>query len=37
MGLQPKTSTSEQARSQLAAEVARWRQVVDDAKVPPLD
>jgi tripartite-type tricarboxylate transporter receptor subunit TctC len=37
MGLQPKTSTPEQARAQLAAEVARWRKVVDDAKIPPLD
>jgi tripartite-type tricarboxylate transporter receptor subunit TctC len=37
MGLQPKTSTPEQARAQLAAEVQRWRQVVDAAKIPPLD
>jgi len=37
MGLIAKSSTSEQARSMLSAEIARWRVVVDAAKIPPLD
>ena len=37
MGLIAKSSTSEQARAMLAAEIARWRTVVAAAKIPPLD
>jgi tripartite-type tricarboxylate transporter receptor subunit TctC len=37
MGLIAKTSTPEEARAMLSAEVARWRQVVAVAKIPPLD
>jgi tripartite-type tricarboxylate transporter receptor subunit TctC len=37
MGLIAKSSTPEQARAMLSAEVARWRVVVDAAKIPPLD
>jgi len=37
MGLIAKSSTSEQARAMLSAEIARWRVVVDAAKIPPLD
>jgi tripartite-type tricarboxylate transporter receptor subunit TctC len=37
MGLIAKSSTSEQARAMLSAEIARWRAVVDAAKIPPLD
>ena len=37
MGLIAKSSTPEQARAMLSAEIARWRVVVDAAKIPPLD
>jgi tripartite-type tricarboxylate transporter receptor subunit TctC len=37
MGLIAKSSTPEQARTMLAAEIARWRQVVATAGIPPLD
>jgi tripartite-type tricarboxylate transporter receptor subunit TctC len=37
MGLTAKGSTPEAARAMLSAEIARWRQVVDAAKIPPLD
>ena len=37
MGLIAKSSTPEQARAMLTAEVARWRQVVETAKIPPMD
>jgi tripartite-type tricarboxylate transporter receptor subunit TctC len=37
MGLIAKSSTPEQARAMLAAEVARWRQVVKTANIPPMD
>jgi tripartite-type tricarboxylate transporter receptor subunit TctC len=37
MGLQARSSSSEQARTVLAAEVRRWRQVVEAARIPPLD
>ena len=37
MGLIPKSSTSAQAKALLSAEVARWRVVVEAAKIPPLD
>ncbi len=37
MGLIAKSSTSAQAKAMLNAEVARWRVVVDAAKIPPLD
>jgi len=37
MGLIAKSSTSEDARAMLAAEIARWRQVVETAKIPPMD
>ncbi len=37
MGLTAKSSTPDAARAMLAAEIARWRAVVDAAKIPPLD
>jgi tripartite-type tricarboxylate transporter receptor subunit TctC len=37
MGLIARSSTSEQARAMLSAEIARWREVVQAAKIPPLD
>ncbi len=37
MGLIAKSSTSDEARAMLSAEIARWRQVVAAAKIPPLD
>jgi tripartite-type tricarboxylate transporter receptor subunit TctC len=37
MGLTAKSSTPEAARAMLSAEIARWRAVVDAAKIPPLD
>ena len=37
MGLIAKSSTSDEARAMLSAEIARWRAVVDAAKIPPLD
>ncbi len=37
MGLTAKGSTPDAARAMLSAEIARWRQVVDAAKIPPLD
>jgi tripartite-type tricarboxylate transporter receptor subunit TctC len=37
MGLQARSSTPEQARERLGAEVRRWREVVDAANIPPLD
>ena len=37
MGLMAKTSTPDEARAVLAAEVQRWRRVVDAAGIPPLD
>jgi tripartite-type tricarboxylate transporter receptor subunit TctC len=37
MGLIAKSSTSDEARAMLGAEIARWRQVVAAAKIPPLD
>jgi tripartite-type tricarboxylate transporter receptor subunit TctC len=37
MGLAAKSSTPEAARAMLAAEIARWRQVVEAARIPALD
>ncbi len=37
MGLIAKSSTPEEARAMLSAEIARWRQVVEIAKIPPMD
>jgi tripartite-type tricarboxylate transporter receptor subunit TctC len=37
MGLAAKSSTPEQARAMLSAEIGRWRQVVAAAQIPPLD
>jgi tripartite-type tricarboxylate transporter receptor subunit TctC len=37
MGLTAKSSAPGEARAMLSAEIARWRQVVDAAKIPPLD
>jgi len=37
MGLAAKSSSPEAARAMLAAEIARWRQVVEAAGIPPLD
>ena len=37
MGLIAKSSSPEEARAMLGAEVARWRQVVETAKIPPMD
>jgi tripartite-type tricarboxylate transporter receptor subunit TctC len=37
MGLIAKSSTPEEAKGMLSAEVARWRQVVETAKIPPMD
>jgi tripartite-type tricarboxylate transporter receptor subunit TctC len=37
MGLIAKSSTPDEARGMLSAEIARWRQVVETAKIPPMD